>query len=161
MKPLMVLGVFLIIMAGHFLYVTRDISTSNEKGQWASFALDQPKESRLARYINPGEYWLGLSYGVAGAFAAFSLIQLIRRRRESLATSGRGLLLGSVLWVSVCFFIGCCGSPMLPVYLGLLGPKFLGITKPLTFALTILSLFVGYRWMLRRAKPCECDECQH
>ena len=41
---------------------------------------------------------------------------------------------------------------MLPVYLGLLGPKFLGVTKPLMFVLTVLSIAVGYAWMIKRAR---------
>jgi len=38
---------------------------------------------------------------------------------------------------------------MLPIYLGLLGPKFLGVTKPLTFGLTLLSIVIGSAWMLK------------
>lgn len=142
--------IFLAILAGHFLYVTRDVSTSNSGGAWAAYDFEQPKESRLDRYIVPGEYWLGLSYGLAGAFAAFCLVRAIRMRREALAASAGGIALGGLLWAGVCFFVGCCGSPMLPVYLGLLGPKFLGVTKPLTFALTLVSIVVGYTWMLKR-----------
>lgn len=142
--------IFLAIFAGHFLYVTCDVSISNGNGAWAAYDFEQPKESRLNRYIAPGEYWLGLSYGLAGAFAAFCLVRAIRMRRETLAASAGGVALGGLLWAGVCFFVGCCGSPMLPVYLGLLGPKFLGVTKPLTFGLTLLSIVVGYTWMLKR-----------
>ncbi len=160
MKWLIVTGAFLVILAGHFFYVTRDVASSTTDGPWASVEFDQPKESRLARYTAPGEYWLGFSYGLAGAFAAFAMTRAIRMRRESLAASAGGLAAGGLVWASVCFFVGCCGSPMLPVYLGLLGPKFLGITKPLTFALTVISIAIGYRLMLGRTKKCECRECQ-
>ena len=144
------LFIFLAILAGHFLYATRDVSIPDGNGAWAAYKFEQPEESRLDRYIGPGEYWLGLSYGLAGAFAAFCLVRAIKMRRETLAASAGGLALGGLLWASVCFFVGCCGSPMLPVYLGLLGPKFLGITKPLMFGLTLVSIVVGYTWMLKR-----------
>ena len=78
-------------------------------------------------------------------------IRAIRMRRESLGVSAGGLALSGVLWATVCFLTGCCGSPMLPVYVGLLGPKFLGVTRPLTFALTLISILIGYAWMLKRA----------
>ena len=38
-----------------------------------------------------------------------------------------------------------------PDLLGLFGPKFVSITKPLTFDVTLLSIVVGYAWMLKRA----------
>ncbi len=142
--------IFLAILAGHFLYATRSVSVSNGNGAWAAYEFEQPRESRLDRYIASGEYWLGLSYGLAGAFSAFYFARAIKMRRESLAASAGGVALGGLLWAGVCFFTGCCGSPMLPVYLGLLGPKFLGVTKPLTFGLTLLSIVAGYTWMLKR-----------
>ena len=58
-------------------------------------------------------------------------------RRASLAASAGGLTLSGILAASVCFLTGCCGSPMLPLYLGLLGPNFLGVTNPLTLAITL------------------------
>ena len=152
MKWPLVSCVFLAVLAGHFLYVTHSVSTENEDGPWASYVFERPEESRLSRYIGPGEYWLGFSYGLAGAFAAFCLVQAIRMRRESLAASAGGLALSGVLWATVCFLTGCCGSPMLSVYLGFLGPKFLGVTRPLTFGLMLLSIAVGYAWMFKRAR---------
>ena len=155
MKWLPVSCVFLAVLAGHFLYITRSVSTPNEDGPWASYEFERPEESRLSRYIGPGQYWLGFSYGLAGAFAVFCLVRAIRMRRKSLAASAGGLALSGVLWATVCFLTGCCGSPMFPVYLGLLGSKFLGVTRPLTFALTLLSIVIGYAWMLQRARKAE------
>ncbi|NIA21626.1 MAG: hypothetical protein GWP05_06610 [Anaerolineaceae bacterium] len=152
MKWLLVSGVFLAVLAGHFLYVTGSLWPSNKDGTWASYEFERPEESRLSRYIGPGQYWLGFSYGLAGAFTAICLVRMIRMRRESLAASAGGLALGGLLWASLCFLAGCCGSPMLPLYMGLLGPKFLGLTRPLTFALTLLSIVIGYAWMLKRSR---------
>ncbi len=60
--------------------------------------------------------------------------------------------MSGLLWAGVCFFTGCCGSPMLPIYLELLGPKFIGVTKPLTFAITVLSIFIGAVIMFKRPR---------
>ncbi|HFQ81911.1 MAG TPA: hypothetical protein ENK33_11145 [Desulfobacterales bacterium] len=153
MKWLISATVFCVILTGHFLYsVPATGSTSTVNGQWASFHLDQPQESRLSRYTKAGDYWLGLSYALAGGFASFCLLRAIRRRRQAIISSTGGIALSGLLWAGVCFFTGCCGSPMLPIYLGLLGPKFIGVTKPLTFGITVLSIFIGALIMFKRKR---------
>lgn len=144
-------GVFVAVLLAHFLYVSRAGGRSQDGGPWAVYEFDQPQESRWVRYTGPGEYWLGLSYGLAGAFGTWCFARIVRLRRKALATNAAGLTLSGVLWAAVCFLTGCCGSPMLPIYLGLFGPKFLTVTKPLTFGITLLSIVVGYAWMLKRA----------
>ena len=162
MKWFIIISVFILVLIGHFLYITQDSGIASKNGQWASYRFEQNPESRFDRYVAPGEYWLGFSYGLAGAFATFSLFRVIWNRGGSFAVSVKGLTISGLLWASVCFFVGCCGSPMLPVYLGLLGPKFLGVTKPLTFALTSISITISYIFIIkRRANKCECKECQH
>lgn len=153
MKWLITASVFFVILAGHFIYnVPTASSTSTVNGQWASYNLDRPQESRLTRYMQAGDYWLGLSYALAGGFASFCLLRAIRRRRQAIISSTGGIALSGLLWAGVCFFTGCCGSPMLPIYLGLLGPKFIGVTKPLTFAITVLSIFIGAVIMFKRPR---------
>ena len=142
--------VFAAVLLGHFLYVTQEPASAG--GPWADYEFDAPDETRLDRYTASGDYWLGLSYGLSGAFASWCFLYVLKLRRESLAAGAGGLTLAGVLWAGVCFLTGCCGSPMLPVYLGLLGPKFLSVTKPLTFVITLLSITVGLAWMLRRAR---------
>jgi len=156
MKWLLISGLFVVVLGGHFLYVTRPLSTAGDSGPWAAIELVQPEGSRLSRYIRPGEQWLGLSYALAGGFAAFCLGRVVAARRQALVTSAGGLALSGLVWASVCFLVGCCGSPMLPIYLGLLGPRFLGVTKPLTFALTLVSVLIGYRIVRKRTSICGC-----
>ena len=48
-----------------------------------------------------------------------------------------------------CFLIGCCGSPMLAVYVTLFGSRALGVGKPLTALVTLVSVDCGY-WCLSR-----------
>lgn len=141
----------LVILAGHFFYATRSGAPSTASGGWAAVDFDEPQQPALARYVKAGDCWLGLSYGLAGAFGVWCFGHLLQMRRRALAASAGGLTLSGFLWAGVCFFTGCCGSPMLPIYLGLFGPKFLSLTKPLTFGLTSLSIAVGYAWMAKRS----------
>lgn len=142
------LVVFAAIVLGHFAYTTSS-TAAPAGGQWAAYEFEEPEGSRLDHYVGHGNYWLGLSYGLSGAFAAWCFGRVLVMRRSSLAASAGGLTLSGVLAAGVCFLTGCCGSPMLPLYLGLLGPNFLGVTKPLTFAVTLLSIAIGYVWMLK------------
>lgn len=143
-------AIFVAVLSGHFLYSRRPPKVA-ENGVWASYQFEALEASRLSRYIGPGEYWLGLSYALTGTFAAWCFGRLVRLRREALAASASGLTLSGLLWAGVCFLTGCCGSPMLPVYLGLFGPRFVDVTKPLTFGLTLVSIGVGYAWMVKKA----------
>jgi hypothetical protein len=54
------------------------------------------------------------------------------------------------LAVAGCFLLGCCGSPMLAVYLSLFGAGFLPFAKPLVAALTTLSILGAWCWVSRR-----------
>jgi predicted Kef-type K+ transport protein len=146
-------AVFLAVLAGHFLLSTRGSGTLATGGVWARYDFATHSASALARYVAAGDLWVGLSYAVAATFVAFSVLRLIERRRSTGAALG-GMALGGLLWAAICFVVGCCGSPMLPIYLGLLGPRFLGVTKPLTLVLTLASIAAGYAVMLRRDRAC-------
>ena len=144
-------AIFCLVFVGHFLYTTRSLSGTTSDDTWAVYEYDQPVESRLVLYMEPGEYWLGFSFSLAGTFAVFCFLRILKMCRAALAASTGGLTLSGILWAAICFLTGCCGSPMLPLYLGLFGPKFLNITKPLTFVVTLLSIVAGYVWMIKRA----------
>jgi hypothetical protein len=60
-----------------------------------------------------------------------------------------GITLVGMLMAGGCFLIGCCGSPMLAVYVSLFGAKALGVGKPLTALVTLASVSCGY-WCLSR-----------
>lgn len=105
------------------------------------------------------------SYALAIGFSVYALLRFLESRRGGLAGLLGGITLTGVLCVAGCFLLGCCGSPMLAVYLTLFGSSFLGFTKPLTFALTIASVVVGYIWMERKSVPAtDCrkgeEECK-
>lgn len=119
------------------------------------------------RYVGTQGYWLGFSYGLSLAFAAYAF----RKFREDRLRSARnaawgGLTLSGILAVSGCWLVGCCGSPMLGVYLGLFGAAFLPFAKPLVAGVTVLSVAGTWFWMRRRGRggaacgpgACGCSE---
>ena len=122
---------------------------------------DQPNV--LFSYLSSGDLFLGLSYALAGAFTTYALLRTLEGRRSGTAGLVGGVTLTGLLYVGGCFLIGCCGSPMLPIYLGLFGSKFLGVTKPLVFGLTVLSVAGGWWWMERRSRKTAscCEGCNY
>ena len=104
----------------------------------------------IALYFSNGEYLIGASYALAAAFSIYALARFVRNRNKGIAGVLGGMTLTGVLYVGGCFLLGCCGSPMLAVYLTLFGSKFLGFTKLLTFVFTLASIVVGYIWLERR-----------
>ena len=110
-------------------------------------------------YVSSGAMWLGLSYASAGAFAAFCLGRLYLDRKAALAGTVGGLTLGGFVYVVACFMLGCCGSPMLGVYGGLLGPRFLGFAKPLLLVITLASIAIGYICIIRRKACSSAGSC--
>ncbi len=153
MKPKMLyaLVVFIAVLAIHFAY-----------SWWASTQVQslwvQPDDAVWpASYISNQDYMIGIAYALAGAFTVYSFMKLSEKSKKGAVGTLGGLTLTGFLYFGVCFFTGCCGSPMLAVYLSVLGPSFLGFTKPLILAITILSIAISFVWMERKAKsPCAC-----
>lgn len=147
MKVLLIASVFITILLSHFFFTTGSQS-STATGGWAVYQFDAPAEPRLDLYFAPGLYWLGLSYAISGAFAVWCFSMLLAMRRAAIG----GLTFSAAMWAGLCFLTGCCGSPMLPLYLGLFGPKFIDMTRPLVFVFTLVSILVGYAWMLKYSR---------
>ena len=107
----------------------------------------------LSSYIEQGRYWLGYCYSLSFAFAAVA----IRRYLECRSTSARnfmagGLTFSGILAATGCFLLGCCGSPMLGVYLSLFGAAFLPLAGPLVAGLTTVLIGASYWWMNHRLR---------
>ncbi|MBI5723908.1 MAG: hypothetical protein HZA50_08125 [Planctomycetes bacterium] len=167
MRPLrrmiLPLAVFLAVAVGHF--VLRGLYPEHDSAQdrWATVQTVS-SISGMDQYVRAQDYWMGISYGMSGAFVAWAVRRYREHRQRAAGTAALGgLSLGGVLAVAGCFLTGCCGSPMLAVYLNLLGAWFLPLAKPLCAVLTFLSLFLGWRWMNRKlsaaAKPCADPRC--
>lgn len=106
----------------------------------------------VSLYLERQDYLLGLSYALAGAFTVYAFLKFLQSRRNGRVAVLGGITLTSVLYFAGCFLSGCCGSPMIAVYLSLFGSSFLGFAKPLTLILTTASVVLGYLWMERKGK---------
>ena len=151
------------VTAVHYVWLGVFPEVDPAQSRWA--AVETAAEaSWLRRYVDTASYWLGFSYALSLAFAEAQL----RRYREERLCGARSLAIGGVsfsgfLAVAACYLVGCCGSPMLAVYLSLLGAAFLPFAKPLVFVVTVTSLSAGWLWIERSrrraaavAEACVC-----
>lgn len=159
-------GVFVAVLIVHYGWVGLYPEKCAAADQPATFRECRSEEcscapataspSWLQHYLGTQSYWLGLSYGMSLTFAAAAF----RRYGEERRCAARNVALGSVtlsgfLAVASCYLLGCCGSPMLPIYMNLLGTAFLPFAKPLVAGLTALSLVGAWWWM----KPSAGSRC--
>ncbi len=157
MKPplLIALAVFGAVLGLHFGY--HAWQEARVAAQWVQIAA-APSPSAWTNYLERGDYWLGYSYALAAGFTAFGLARMVRRRRQAAASVAGGVTMLGVLYGAGCFLVGCCGSPMLAVYLSVFGASVLGFIKPIVAAVTTLSV-VGSAILLEgrtRRASCEC-----
>ena len=127
--------------------------------QWVRVS-SAPGISAWERYVERGDYWFGYSYALAAAFTVFAFAMTIRQSRRAASGVVGGVTFLGVLYGAGCFLIGCCGSPMLAVYLSLFGSSILGFLKPIVAAITTLSVVVSAVLILRRARASSCATCQ-
>ncbi|MCG3147704.1 MAG: hypothetical protein PCFJNLEI_01145 [Verrucomicrobiae bacterium] len=122
--------------------------------QW----VDVDGESALSRYISQRDYLLSFSYAVVAGFTAYAWQSTRERRRAGVVG---GITLAGILFWGGCWLVGCCGSPLLPIYLSFFGASFLGFTKPLILVSTLASVALGVWWMKRKEKRgCGCHDPQ-
>lgn len=141
-KRIVFVSTFIIIFtlhAGYSVWRSNIISSA-----WAG-----RDGSALTGYFTDGSYFLGYSYALAAALAAYGAARFLENNRQGLKGIAGGVSGAGAVYLLGCFLIGCCGSPMLPVYLSLFGASFLKFTKPLTAALTTAFIYGGYLWMNR------------
>ena len=153
LPPVIFLGVF----AGHALYLSR--WAAGPTGGWTGSEVLYTGFLGLGPYFQGQDYYLGFSYALGAAFTVWALGQFLRSRRAAMAVGAAGsvTLLG-VLLAGGCFLIGCCGSPMLGIYMGIFGAKALGVGKPLMALVSLLSVGGGYWYLSRRSKREICRD---
>lgn len=152
------LVVFVLVWTAHYLWVGFFPEQNPAQSQWVTVAAGDV--TWWERYIAAQSYWLGFSYSLSMAFAAHALHRYQRDRN----CAGGKLALGGItftgfLAVAGCFLIGCCGSPMLAVYISLFGAAFMPLAKPFVAAITTVS--IGASWLylhFHRPAQCNCSE---
>ena len=154
---LMPLTVFAIVFVGHALYIRHLVATP--LAGWANDGIAGGGLWGFGPYFAAQDYYLGFSYALGAAFAAWAGLRFLHARRAADATGTAGsITLVGGLMASGCFLIGCCGSPMLAVYLAIFGAKAVGVGKPLMAGITVLSTGCGY-WCLSRSTRSCVDSC--
>ena len=139
---------FVAAAAAHFVWLGAFPESDPEQSRWV---LLPSQESWGTRYREAGAYWMGFSYGLASAFAAAAVRRFVRERScASRRMAVGGMTFTGGLAAAGCFLVGCCGSPMLAVWLGLFGAAFLPFAKPLVAVATTVTVGVGW-WMVARA----------
>lgn len=133
---------FLSVFMLHGVYLLWSAS------RWVSIDNTSP----LTRYLDQQDYFMGLSYGLAAGFTVYSFMRFAGGQRGGLGGAIGGLTMTGILYFGGCFLLGCCGSPMLAVYLSLFGSAYAGFTKPLVLIITMLSIGLSWLWMQRRTR---------
>ena len=130
------------------------------QSRWVDLEGSSPLVMAWQEYWTSGNYFLGLAYALPLAFALFAY----RSYRHVRACHAAGVTVGGITFSGVlaaagCFLAGCCGSPMLAVYLALLGPRFLPFAKPLVFAFSFSSVTIGVLYLKRQERAKTCENC--
>ncbi len=129
-------GVFIL----HGAYLLRSAA------RWVSLDNASP----LSLYLEQQDYFMGLSYGLAAAFTIYAFMRFTGGQRGGLTGAIGGITMTGILYFGGCFLFGCCGSPMLAVYLSLFGSSYAGFTKPIVLVVTIMSIGLSWLWMRRK-----------
>jgi len=141
--------VFVIVLGSHFAWRGMHPECADGGDSCGEECAEQA--SWLDGYLGSGSYWLGLSYAASAAYAVAVIRRAVdRRTAASRAGAARGLAFSTLLPFVGCWLAGCCGSPLLPVYLNLLGARYLPFAKPLVAGLTACMLTLSWTWMRRR-----------
>jgi hypothetical protein len=157
--------VFVAIFVAHALYV--GACAASALSGWMDFGISAHVVGPLGlgAYWRGQDYFIGFSYALAATFATWALSRSILFRQGRTVTAGAaagGVTLVGVLMAGGCFLIGCCGSPMLAVYLSLFGAKAFGLGKPLMALVTLISVSCCYWCLSRRLarrRTCMDDRC--
>lgn len=155
-RALLPLAVWLAVVGLHVVWLGLFPERDAAQDRWVAV----PSEaSWFHAYVDGQSYFLGYSYGLSAAFAAVAL----RRWRERGEGGARRLALGSlgvsgIFSIAGCWLLGCCGSPMLGVYLSFFGAAFLPFAKPLVAGMTTVSIGAAWWWMSRRARMAPCTD---
>ena len=141
---------FLATWVIHYLWLGFFPETDPAQSQWVLVPVER---SWWDLYLETESYWLGYSYALCVAFIVMASQRYLLTRCQA---SGRmalgGITLTGGLAVFGCFLLGCCGSPMLIVWINLFGVGFVPLAKPLIALITTASITLTWYWLDRRSK---------
>jgi hypothetical protein len=149
--------VFVAVFVAHAFYVGA-CAVAAPSG-WIDFGMNANATGPfgLGAYWRGQDYFISFSYALGASFATWALTRCISFRQARVAAGGAavgGITLVGVLMAGGCFLIGCCGSPMLAVYVSLFGSRALGVGKPLTALVTLITVGCVYWCLSRRLADC-------
>ena len=145
---------FTSVFVAHVLYLW--YLTSAPQKDWADNF--NPSVSFWQDYIASQDYFMSFSYALSASFAVWATAPFVYSRRRAAAIGAfGGVSLVTFLAAAGCFLIGCCGSPMLPIYISLFGSQAAGIGKPLMALISLISIGGGFLYVLRRPE-CHCAD---
>jgi hypothetical protein len=145
---------FVAVFVGHILYL-RYLTIAPQK-DWADNF--NPSGSFWQGYLISHDYFVSFSYALSASFAVWATSRFMySRRRAAMVGALGGVSLTTLLAAAGCFLIGCCGSPMLLIYVSLFGSKAAGIGKPLMALISLISIGGGYLYVVRR-QECSCTD---
>jgi hypothetical protein len=148
------IAAFIAVFITHVLYL-RYLTGESQKG-WADSFNSSPTFWRS--YLSNQDYFVSFSYALSASFAIWAAARFAYFRRRSAAIGAMGgVSILTLLATAGCFLIGCCGSPMLPIYVSLFGSKAAGVGKPLMALISLISIGAGYLYILRRPE-CNCTD---
>lgn len=150
---LLPLVVFVLTMGVQAFYVRHE-ARQPVQGWAADSAIVDNGLWGFRPYMESRNYLTGYSYALPLAFAAVALRRYRECRQRRKCAAGKaavgGITLSAALAGSGCFLLGCCGSPMLGIYLSFFGAAFLPLVKPLIAAVTTLMVAFSYYWWIWR-----------
>jgi hypothetical protein len=145
---------FAAVFVGHVLYLR--YLTNAPQQDWADNF--NPSVSFWQSYIISQDYYVSFSYALSAGFAVWATTRFVYSRRQAAAIGAfGGVSLVTFLAAAGCFLIGCCGSPMLSIYISVFGSKAAGTGKPLMALISLISIGAGYLYVLRRS-GCRCTD---
>jgi hypothetical protein len=145
---------FAAVLVAHVLYL-RYLTSAAQK-DWADNF--NPSVSFWQNYVISQDYFVTFSYALSASFAVCASARFVYLRRRAAAIGALGgVSLVTFLAAAGCFLIGCCGSPILPIYIALFGSKAAGVGKPLMALISLVSVGGGYLYVIRRSE-CRCAD---
>jgi hypothetical protein len=145
---------FVAVILGHVLGL-RYLTIAPQR-DWADNF--NPSASFWQSYVIGQDYFVSFSYALSAGFAVWATTRFMYSRRRAAAVGAfGGVSLVTLLAAAGCFLIGCCGSPMLVIYVSLFGSKAAGIGKPLMALISLVSIGGGYLYVVRHSE-CNCAD---